>query len=121
MFTLAVDQANATLPCQALDHGAGFLLALGCLAAVMRQREEGGSWLVRVSLARTGDWLKSLGRLDPGRAHSEPDFAAFLETRESGFGSLTAVKPAAQLSQTPAGWERPAMPLGSHAPRWPAD
>jgi hypothetical protein len=37
----------------------------------------------------------------------------------SGFGQLRAVRHAAWLSQTPAFWARPAMPLGSHTPEWP--
>ena len=41
------------LPCQALDHASGYLLAFGTLAALLRRAEEGGSWHVRVSLAGT--------------------------------------------------------------------
>jgi hypothetical protein len=44
----------------------------------------------------------------------------FVEQMESGFGSLQAIRHTAQLSQTPAFWSRPAMPLGSHPPQWPA-
>ena len=36
------------LPCQALDHATGYLLAFGAIMARMRQASEGGSWLVRV-------------------------------------------------------------------------
>ncbi len=36
------------LPCQALDHATGYLLAFGTLMARIRQAHEGGSWLVRV-------------------------------------------------------------------------
>ena len=52
------------LPCQALDHGTGYLGAFGAMAGVLKQRHEGGSWRVRLSLALTGHWLKCLGRLD---------------------------------------------------------
>ncbi|MFN7308183.1 MAG: CoA transferase, partial [Acetobacteraceae bacterium] len=45
------------LPCQALDHASGYLLAFGAMAALLRRAEEGGSWLVRVSLAGTGEWI----------------------------------------------------------------
>jgi hypothetical protein len=30
------------------------------------------------------------------------------------------VLPAARLSETPAFWSRPTVPLGTHAPAWPA-
>jgi hypothetical protein len=41
-----------------------------------------------------------------------------LEEVDSGFGRLTIVRHAAQLSATPPRWELPAMPLGSHPPVW---
>jgi len=88
-----------------------------------RQSREGGSWHVRVSLAQTGRWIWNLGRLENGP--QIPDLergavAPFLEEASSGFGPLKAVSHSAKLSKTPANWARPAMPLGSHAPRWPA-
>jgi hypothetical protein len=43
-----------------------------------------------------------------------------METVSSGFGTLTAVRHSAVLSRTPAQCSRPAMPLGSHPPQWPA-
>ena len=48
------------------DYLTGFLGALGTLAALVRRSEEGGSYHVKVSLARSGTWLQSLGRLDRG-------------------------------------------------------
>jgi hypothetical protein len=48
------------------------------------------------------------------------DFAPFLETTDSGFGKLSALRHAAQLSATPAGWHRPSVPPGTHALAWPA-
>jgi crotonobetainyl-CoA:carnitine CoA-transferase CaiB-like acyl-CoA transferase len=108
------------LPAQALDHGSGYLLAFGIMAALPRRAVEGGSWQVRVSLARTGLWLRSLGRID-GFACPEPPADDLLETMPSGFGRLTAVRHAAQMSETPPRWVRPAVPLGTNAPEWPAE
>lgn len=111
------------LPCQALDHGSGYLMATGSMLALKRQREEGGSWLVRVSLAQTGAWLAKLGRIENGLSCPDPkreDVADLLETSESGFGPMTAVRHSARLSATPARWDRPSVPLGAHEPRWPA-
>ena len=51
------------LPCQALDHAAGFLMAFGAMTALARRVTEGGSWHVRVSLAQTGHWFRGLGRV----------------------------------------------------------
>jgi crotonobetainyl-CoA:carnitine CoA-transferase CaiB-like acyl-CoA transferase len=108
------------LPLQVLDYSAGFLLAFGALAALLRQAQAGGSWRVDVNLARTGLWLRSLGRLQRFAAVQAPDPRLRLDTSSSGFGQLSAVRHAARLSATPAGWARPAMPPGSHAPQWPA-
>jgi crotonobetainyl-CoA:carnitine CoA-transferase CaiB-like acyl-CoA transferase len=111
------------LPAQMLDHATGYLMAFGAMIAKARQAREGGSWHVRVSLAQTGRWLWSLGRLP--NAVSAPDIPAdavnrtFIQTMPSGFGTLRAVGHSAILSRSPAHWQRPAMPLGSHPPEWP--
>ncbi|WP_322516365.1 CoA transferase [Rhodopseudomonas palustris] len=111
------------LPMQILDHATGYLMALGAMIAKARQAREGGSWHVQVSLARTGKWLWEMGRLVQGLAAPDitPDLAAgFLDDVPSGFGTLTAVRHAAILSGTPAHWARPAVPLGTDPPGWPA-
>ncbi len=109
------------LPAQALDHASGYLMAFGAIMARARQAREGGSWHVEVSLAQTGRWLESLGRLDGGLASPDPkldEVADLLENSASGFGPLRGVRHAAQLSITPARWSRPSVPLGTDAPTW---
>jgi crotonobetainyl-CoA:carnitine CoA-transferase CaiB-like acyl-CoA transferase len=111
------------LPAQMLDHAAGYLMAFGAMMARERQSREGGSWHVRVSLAQTGRWLWNLGRVADGFKTGDLKGDAirpFLEDVPSGFGPLNSVSHSATLSKTPAFWARPAMPLGSHPPRWPA-
>jgi crotonobetainyl-CoA:carnitine CoA-transferase CaiB-like acyl-CoA transferase len=111
------------LPCQALDHASGYLLAFGTLMARMRQASEGGSFLVQVSLAATGRWIWNLGRVTEGFSCQLPardDVADLLEESQSPFGLMRGVRHAAQLSMTPAGWTRPAVPLGSDPPAWPS-
>jgi crotonobetainyl-CoA:carnitine CoA-transferase CaiB-like acyl-CoA transferase len=111
------------LPCQALDHASGYLLAFGAMAGLQRRATQGGSWLVRVSLARTGRWLWSLPRVPDGLACPDPTFEDVrdrLEEVESGFGPLTVVRHAAELSATPLHSARPSVPLGTHPARWPA-
>ncbi len=110
------------LPCQALDHASGYLLAFGVLMARLRQAQEGGSFSVRVSLAATGRWIWNLGRIENGFACPLPardDIADLLEDSHSPFGLMRGVGHAAQMSATPAGWTRPAVPLGTHPPVWP--
>jgi crotonobetainyl-CoA:carnitine CoA-transferase CaiB-like acyl-CoA transferase len=109
------------LPAQALDHGSGQLMAFAGLMARARQAREGGSWHVRVSLVQTGNWLWQLGRDEAGlRAHdpTRADVGDRLETSASDFGELSAVRHAAELSETPARFALPAVPLGSQPPRW---
>src|SRR6202047_3769584 len=111
------------LPAQMLDHATGYLMAFGAMMAKARQSREGGSWHVRVSLAQTGRWLWNLGRVADGLGTDDLRGEAvrpYVEEMQSGFGPLRAVRHSAMLSKTPAFWARPAMPLGSHTPQWPA-
>jgi crotonobetainyl-CoA:carnitine CoA-transferase CaiB-like acyl-CoA transferase len=108
------------LPAQVLDHATGYLLAFAAMTALRRRAARGGSWHVRCSLAQTGYWLRSLGRID-GMKCPDPrsaDVRDLTEQTESGFGQLTAVRHAALMSETPPHWERPSVPLGTHAPIW---
>jgi crotonobetainyl-CoA:carnitine CoA-transferase CaiB-like acyl-CoA transferase len=110
------------LPAQALDHASGYLMAFGAMMALRRKLSEGGSWLVRVSLAQTGHWLTRLGRLQDGFDCPEPDAAeikAMLDGMDTPVGHLTFIRHSAQLSETPARWSRPPVPLGTHAAVWP--
>jgi len=108
------------LPMQILDMATGFLTAFGAQAAVLRQQREGGSWHVRVSLARTALWLRELARVANGFSAARPDFHGRMETHASGYGALSAMRHAAVFSHTPAGWARPSMPPGSHPLAWPS-
>jgi hypothetical protein len=117
----AGSDAPRPLPCQALDHASGYLLAFGAMVGLMRRASVGGSWHVQVSLARTGRWIRDLGRIDGGLAAPDPDYDQvqdLLETTPSGFGELRAVRHAAQMADTPAHWSRPGVPLGTHPPQW---
>ena len=116
----AFDGSPRALPVQALDFCAGFLMAFGGQAARLRQAREGGSWHVRVSLARTAHWLRGLGRVPNGAATPKPEIAGLVKTYESGFGRLVALPHAATFSATPPHWSRRSMPPGSHRPEWPA-
>ena len=108
------------LPCQALDHASGYLMALGAMMALQRRAQEGGSWLVRVSLAQTGRWIWDLGRID-GLGSPDPNLDdvhdLLLETATEA-GPVATVAPPALLSSTPARWEQPPVSLGTHPPAW---
>lgn len=110
------DQPRA-LPVQMLDYGAGFLMAFGAQAALVRQQREGGSWHVRVSLLQVANWLRSLGRVDDNFGLERPDLESHCERYPSNFGELRAIPHAAHVEHlipaTGGSW-RP----GTHDPAW---
>lgn len=117
--------APALVPAAACDYTTGYLAALGTLVALGRRAVEGGSWQVRVSLSQTGMWLHRLGEA-PG-AQRNPEVAGIEErelerwsvTTETPWGPVRHLAPCVELSETPASWERPSVPLGTHPPEWP--
>lgn len=93
------------LPVQALDHGTGWFAAHGVMTALHRRATEGGSWHVRLSLARTAEWLHDLGPR-PAAEVSEVDPAPWLTETDSDFGPLRHIRiPCATVE--PAGPRRP--------------
>ncbi|USP77576.1 hypothetical protein yc1106_04850 [Curvularia clavata] len=112
------------LPCQALDHGAGYLLATGIMAALYKRGTEGGTYEVRVSLAGVMKYLRSLGRYEGKSGFDRKDFERsqdverYLESRETEFGTLRAVRHAATIENLEVKWEIMPKPLGSDTPIW---
>jgi crotonobetainyl-CoA:carnitine CoA-transferase CaiB-like acyl-CoA transferase len=111
------------MPVSANDYVGGYLMAYGAMVALARRAREGGSWLVRVSLARTGKWIVERGFFDafrsvPAELSAEELKSLLIETK-SQVGVLKHLKPVLQLSETAPYWERPPVPLGTHAPQWP--
>jgi crotonobetainyl-CoA:carnitine CoA-transferase CaiB-like acyl-CoA transferase len=112
------------LPVSAIDYISGYLMALGTMAALARRAEEGGSWLVRVSLARTGRWITGRGRVDAAALHDVPEelredeVTRLTMDTDSPLGRIRHLRPAGVLSQTPARWTRPPVPLGYDRPAW---
>ena len=87
--------------------------ALGAIAALRRRQTEGGSWLVEVSLARTGKWLQDLGHASD-EASPEPDPAPYLETT----GAITHVRPPGRIPGAMPRWHRPPPTMGEHEAAW---
>jgi crotonobetainyl-CoA:carnitine CoA-transferase CaiB-like acyl-CoA transferase len=120
---LACEQGSpaqpALIPAAACDYTTGYLGALGALAALRRRTREGGSWHVRVSLCRTATWIGRMGAAcDPARASGLGDLDELCQRTRALGGVLTHLRPVARLSGTPARWERPPVPLGTHRPVW---
>lgn len=111
------------LPVQALDYIAGYLGALGAMAGLARRVEQGGSWLVRVSLVQVAHWLANLGQVDPAKGVAElpeAELAQMLMESDGPLGHLRHLKPVVQLSETPPFYAKPAEPLGTSPARWAA-
>lgn len=120
----AVSGPPVFLPANPLDYAAGYLAALGALAALRRRAREGGGYQVRVSLARTGEWLWGLPRLDAATAAGRPKelpadrLDELMISRDTPFGRLRYLAPAAKLTATPGGWDLPTPLPDQDQPTW---
>lgn len=118
------DAKPKLLPVSAIDYVSGYLMAFGAVLALARRAREGGSWLVRVALARTGKWIVDLGepksdwRGLPGEVPAA-ELAGLMDEMDAPDGRIGFLKPVVRLSQTPPRWARPPVPLGTHPPVWP--
>ena len=120
------NEKPAFLPYAAQDYVAGYLLAFGTMVALARRAREGGSWLVRDSLAGAGHWIRQHGLNEASALANLPaefsadELASLLQEHDSPYGRITHLAPAVQMSETPARWARPAVPRGYNKPEWPA-
>ena len=113
------------LPVSAIDYVSGYLMAFGAMVALARRAREGGSWLVRASLARTGRWIADLGNLGdqaiagvPAELPAEEIERLTTET-DAPIGRVRHLKPVLSMSETQPRWTRPPAPAGHHPARWP--
>ena len=108
------------LPCQLLDHGTGFLLALGVLSALSARHSSGGARRVEASLITTRNWLTSLGQAAPdqGQQLTEQDVAGYIETRDSEFGPVTHLRHPGQITGIAARWDVGPSTPGQHSAAW---
>jgi crotonobetainyl-CoA:carnitine CoA-transferase CaiB-like acyl-CoA transferase len=113
-------------PVSAIDYLTGYLMAFGAMVALARRAREGGSWLVRISLAQTGRWLVGRGEVPESELQDVPEEFTDDEMErwsimsETPIGRLRHLGPVVRLSETPPRWDRPTAPLGYHEPVWPA-
>jgi crotonobetainyl-CoA:carnitine CoA-transferase CaiB-like acyl-CoA transferase len=114
-------------PVSAIDYCTGYLMAFGAMVALAHRAREGGSWLVRISLAQVGKWLVDLGEVPAASLKGVPEefnkaeLDGWSTTSETPSGRLRHLRPVVQMSETPAHWARPSVPLGYHRPVWPQD
>ena len=121
----AKDGRPQYLPVSAIDYVSGYLMAFGATVALERRAREGGSWLVRVALARVGQWIVDRGILPQNTLDEVPaelpdrELRALMGEMQTPTGTIRYLRPVVQLSHTPPYWSRPPVPLGTHAAAWP--
>ncbi|MGQ0562663.1 MAG: CoA transferase, partial [Gemmatimonadota bacterium] len=114
-----------TMPVSAIDYVSGYLMAFGAMVVLARRAREGGSWLVRASLARAGRWIVDLGLQDPAAiAGLAPELAQEEIDRltteiDAPSGRIRHLKPVLAMAETPPHWTRPPVPGGYHRAEWP--
>ena len=113
-------------PVSAIDYLTGYLMAFGAMVALRKRGQEGGSWLVRLSLAQIGRWLQQQGELPESEVagvapeFDQSDLERWTMSSDTPMGRLTHLAPVIQFSETPARWTRSSVPLGHSDPAWPA-
>ena len=113
-------------PVSAIDYCAGYLMAFGAMVALGRRAREGGSWMVRISLAQVGKWIVDLGEVPEGAARAAPaefrpeELERWSMVSETPSGRLRHLGPVVGLPETPPHWARPSVPLGYNKAEWPA-
>ena len=113
-------------PVSAIDYLTGYLMAFGAMVALARRAREGGSWLVRISLAQTGRWLVDRGEVpeaalkDVDKELYPAEIARWSIESDTPVGRLRHLGPTVRMSETAPYWARPSAPLGHHQPVWPA-
>ena len=113
-------------PVSAIDFLTGYLMAFGAMVALARRTREGGSWLVRVSLAQVGHWLVERGQVSADelkhviQEFTPEELARWTITSQTPVGRLHHLGPVLRMSETATRWDLPTVPLGHHPPVWPA-
>jgi crotonobetainyl-CoA:carnitine CoA-transferase CaiB-like acyl-CoA transferase len=117
-IALAEGSADApgALPAQALDHVTGYLVAAAALLTLGRQRRDGGSHLVRLSLVGTAGWLQRLPRAAPDAAEFDP--VPYLVELDAPDGRLTLAAPPGTVDGRGLRWADPPPSFGTAEPRW---
>ena len=82
-------------PVSAIDYCTGYLMAFGAMVALARRAREGGSWLVRISLAQVGKWIVDLGEVPAAALTDVPAEFTPAELEQLVDGERDAVRPAA--------------------------
>ncbi len=112
-------------PVSAIDFLTGYLMAFGAMVALKRRALEGGSWLVRISLAQVGHWLVERGEVpldqlkNLTKEFTPEEIASWTMFSDTPVGRLRHMSPTVGMSETQPFWDKTTVPLGHHQPVWP--
>jgi crotonobetainyl-CoA:carnitine CoA-transferase CaiB-like acyl-CoA transferase len=104
------------------DPITGDVAAAGMMAALLRRSIEGGSYHVKVSLARSEMWVQELGLLETTGQASLPEkdgYPAKMTSIDSVYGKLSFLAPPVAFSNLALPNESTLTPYGADAPEWP--
>lgn len=109
------DEKPAPLPAQALDHGAGYLLAAGVARALTCRVKHGHASAVHTSLVGVANHLQArpLG-VALAKAPTFPETAVTVEP--TAWGAARRVPCPGRIGGARGTWDIPAGPLGTSAP-----
>ena len=107
------------------DYAMAWLGAMAAMAALKRRAVEGGSYQVRICLARLSLWLLQMGLFDKAYARavagSQGEHAYLspeLFSAETPCGHYQGVTDQVTMSRTPGHYDIPLVPRGSSRPEW---
>ena len=111
--SVASGRATPTpLPAQALDYCTGLLAAFAAAQLARHQSEHGGTWLARLSLLRTRNWLVSLAEPRAFEPRLAVPSSSAMHTVATPFGDVTSARPIG------GSWPHGPLPLGSAPSFW---
>ena len=107
------------------DYAMSWLASVAVAAALKRRAVEGGSYRIRISLARLSLWLLHMGIFDKAYATSvagrpgEHEYRApELFEAKTACGFYQGVTDQVKMSQTPGSYRIPLVPRGASRPEW---
>jgi crotonobetainyl-CoA:carnitine CoA-transferase CaiB-like acyl-CoA transferase len=103
------------------DLMTGYFAAAGMMTALLRRSIEGGSYNVKLSLARSAMWVQELGFLPPDQQAeipAEDEYPSKLSTLDSVYGPLSFLAPPIHFSNLKLPVATSLEPYGASPPQW---
>lgn len=102
----------------------GYFAAAGMMAALYRRAIEGGSYQVKVSLARSAMWVQELGLLDvatQGQVPEKDSYPAETVSINTAYGTVTSLAPPLTFTNLTLPALDRLVPYGADPPSWPSE